>query len=449
MKPAVRVENLSKEYRIGSGPKAAYRTLRESLTEALAAPWRRLRRAVGGDGGAAADSHWALKDVSFEIPQGEIVGVIGRNGAGKSTLLKVLSRITEPTTGRVELRGRVGSLLEVGTGFHPELTGRENIYLNGAILGMTRREITRQFDDIVAFAEIDRFLDTPVKRYSSGMYVRLAFAVAAHIMPETLLIDEVLAVGDAAFQKKCLGKMGEVARQGRTILFVSHNIAAVETLCKTGLLLERGRLAACGPVGPVMRQYMQGLQEPVRQLGSGAAVEGPAVSFQSVELLRNGVERTETLQTGDPVTIRVKMDVRQPQRGMYLGVGLLDDWGRVVCALHSREAGLVLDREIGGALELNVELPRLLLLPGLFHVRLIAVGSGGDLDEGRVLQEVPSALSFHVLPKDFSGNGHCFVQGHGLALMPFRMRASCDAGEWEAEVLTGEEVEASAPEPIS
>jgi lipopolysaccharide transport system ATP-binding protein len=438
MKPAICVEHLSKEYQIGHRQQAAYRTLRESLTDLATMPWQRLKQLVGrgADGSVKAQStHWALRDISFEVRPGSIVGIIGRNGAGKSTLLKILSRITEPTAGRVELRGRIGSLLEVGTGFHPELTGRENIYLNGAILGMSRREITREFDAIVAFAEIDQFLDTPVKRYSSGMYVRLAFAVAAHIMPETLLIDEVLAVGDAAFQKKCLGKMGEVARQGRTILFVSHNIAAVESLCHTGILLEHGRVAESGPVLSVLNRYMQSLQTPVKSLGPDGNGEDSAVAFHSVELLRNGTERTETLQTGDPVTIRVKIDVRQPQKGMYLGVGLLDDWGRLVCALHAQEAGLKLDKEIQGALQLDVEVPQLLLLPGLFHVRLVAIASEGALADGHVLQEIPSALRFQVVPKDFSGHGHCFQQGHGVALMPFRMRATCDAGQWEAGVL--------------
>ncbi|MCJ7620698.1 MAG: ABC transporter ATP-binding protein, partial [Anaerolineae bacterium] len=218
---AVHVENLSKQYRIGA-PQARYKTLRESLVDMASAPVHRLRRL--GQPSPENETIWALKDVSFDVKKGEVVGIIGRNGSGKTTLLKILSRITEPTEGHAEIKGRVGSLLEVGTGFHPELTGRENIYLNGAILGMKRAEIDERFDEIVAFSEIERFLDTPVKRYSSGMYVRLAFSVAAHLEPEILLVDEVLAVGDAAFQKKCLGKMGDVAREGRTGLFVSHNM---------------------------------------------------------------------------------------------------------------------------------------------------------------------------------------------------------------------------------
>src|SRR6266702_1621000 len=234
MKPAIRVENLAKRYQIG-GSEAAYHTLRETIMAMTVAPWQRLRRfarrGVPKDHDEP-DTIWALKEASFEVHPGEVVGIIGRNGAGKSTLLKMLSRITEPTSGRIELRGRVGSLLEVGTGFHPELTGRENIYMNGSILGMSRREIHRRFDEIVAFAEIEEFLDTPVKRYSSGMYVRLAFAVAAHLDPEILIVDEVLAVGDVNFQRKCLGRIRTVSREGgRTVLLVSHNMAAIESLC--------------------------------------------------------------------------------------------------------------------------------------------------------------------------------------------------------------------------
>src|SRR3984893_2445502 len=255
MRPIIKVEHLGKRYRIGA--RERIRTFRAPIMRPPAAPWRRLRsRLASCEPRANASEMWALKDVSFEVAPGEVLGVIGRNGAGKSTLLKVLSRITEPTTGRVELYGRVGSLLEVGTGFHPELTGRENIFLSGAIMGMRRIEIARKFDQIVAFAEIEQFVDTPVKRYSSGMYVRLAFAVAAHLDPEILLIDEVLAVGDAAFQKKCLGKMGEVAREGRTVLFVSHSMAAVQSLCHRAVWLESGILSNDGKPGVVVQSYI-------------------------------------------------------------------------------------------------------------------------------------------------------------------------------------------------
>jgi lipopolysaccharide transport system ATP-binding protein len=251
---AIRVEDLSKRYTIGQ-----IQNRNDSLRDTIVAGWRNLGRwkqGLSGNGKAAESILWALKDVSFQVARGEVVGIIGSNGAGKSTLLKVLSRITEPTQGDAWLHGRVGSLLEVGTGFHPDLTGRENIYLNGAILGMRKREIARKFDEIVAFSEVEKFLDTPVKRYSSGMYVRLAFAVAAHLEPEILIVDEVLAVGDAGFQKKCLGKMGDVAQQGRTVLFVSHNMVAVQTLCERAIWLNQGKIASDGRSESVVRQYL-------------------------------------------------------------------------------------------------------------------------------------------------------------------------------------------------
>jgi lipopolysaccharide transport system ATP-binding protein len=250
--PAIRVENLGKRYALKRGSGAAYRTLRDEIVHAAGAPLRWLR----GEWSSSAEEFWALRDVNFEVQPGEVVGVIGRNGAGKSTLLKILSRITRPTTGRVALRGRVGSLLEVGTGFHPELTGRENILLSGAVLGMKRAEILRRFDEIVAFAEVEKFLDTPVKRYSSGMYVRLAFAVAAHLEPDILIVDEVLAVGDAKFQKKCLGRLSEIAADGRTVLLVSHNMTAVKSMCRSAVHLEAGCVAHVGQAGNVVAAYL-------------------------------------------------------------------------------------------------------------------------------------------------------------------------------------------------
>jgi lipopolysaccharide transport system ATP-binding protein len=312
MRPAIRVKGLSKRYRLGDGGRNPYRTLRESIMETVARPWRRAGRGVP----AASDPAdvWALKDVGFEVGEGEVVGLVGRNGAGKSTLLKVLSRITSPTAGEVELRGRVGSLLEVGTGFHPELTGRENVYLNGAILGMSRREVSRKFDEIVAFAEVERFLDTPVKRYSSGMYVRLAFGVAAHLEPEILVVDEVLAVGDAAFQQKCLGKMGQVSRQGRTILFVSHNMTAVKALCSRGILVEGGRVALDGGVDEVVNRYLTAGTDAARtgiipeEAPRHRDVPGEA-SFRSVRLTDREGEPVSQLYFGQPFRVSFTCDV--------------------------------------------------------------------------------------------------------------------------------------------
>src|SRR5256886_17257401 len=271
MQPIIAAENVGKRYQIGTHS-AAYSTLRESLTNAVLS----LRKA-GERSDRSKQKIWALRDVSFNVNPGEVVGIIGRNGAGKSTLLKILSRVTEPTTGRVKLFGRVGSLLEVGTGFHPELTGRENVFLNGSILGMSRKEILRRFDEIVAFAEVEQFIDTPVKRYSSGMYLRLAFAVAAHLEPEILVVDEVLAVGDVAFQKKCLGKMGDVAKEGRTVLFVSHHLQSIKTLCQRGVVLHQGQITYIGNQAEAIAQYLKSLSgnalslmDRKDRIGSGA-----------------------------------------------------------------------------------------------------------------------------------------------------------------------------------
>ncbi len=304
MTPAIRAKGLGKCFYIQHNAQhGGYRTLRESLVNAAMAPIRRWRN--GGHAGQR-EEFWALEDIEFEIQPGEVVGIIGRNGAGKSTLLKILSRITKPTTGVVELYGRVGSLLEVGTGFHPELTGRENIFLNGSILGMSRQAIVKRFDEIVAFAEIERFLDTPVKRYSSGMYVRLAFAVAAHLEPEVLLIDEVLAVGDASFQKKCLNKMQDVGHEGRTVLFVSHNMMAVTRLCPRAILLNRGRVIGDGPSAQITSLYLRS------ETGTTAAriwSDLQTSPGNEIVRLRSFRARDEQGQTTEVVDIRKKVGV--------------------------------------------------------------------------------------------------------------------------------------------
>lgn len=311
----IRAEKLGKLYRIGQ--RHQYATLRDLIVHSLSAPFRWFNRNHQSSN-LNSQSHsfiWALKDVSFEVKRGEVIGIIGRNGAGKSTLLKILARITEPTEGYAEVRGRVGSLLEVGTGFHPELTGRENIYLSGAVLGMKKREIDKKFDEIVAFAEMEKFIDTPVKYYSSGMYVRLAFAVAAHLDPEILLVDEVLAVGDAAFQKKCLGKMGDVAKEGRTVLFVSHNMAAIENLCSKAIVLEEGHIIYFGNVQKAITTYLQMAQnniskDEVKRTNRRGNGKVRLVDFW-VEVAG---ERRSVIRCGEDVEFVFKYDSQDPKR---------------------------------------------------------------------------------------------------------------------------------------
>jgi len=308
MSPVIAVENLSKKYIIGHKKQERYTALRDVLANGAKRFTYKLTHPLAGpQNDSEHEEFWALKNVSFDIQQGDRVGIIGRNGAGKSTLLKILSRITEPTSGRVSIKGRVASLLEVGTGFHPELTGRENIFLNGAILGMRKVEIKKNFDEIVAFAEVDRFLDTPVKRYSSGMYVRLAFAVAAHLDPEILIVDEVLAVGDAQFQKKCLGKMEEVGKEGRTVLFVSHNMAMISNLCQKGIFLEGGKISLQGEASQAIQKYYQSANEKSEVHNRGIGSE--AVELLSVELV--GLSGALETTIHDKLTIRMKYKIKK------------------------------------------------------------------------------------------------------------------------------------------
>jgi lipopolysaccharide transport system ATP-binding protein len=322
---AICVRGLGKKYQIG-GPQEKYLTLRDAIVNTMKAPFKRFNRASLDVGG-----FWALKDVSFDVKQGEVVGIIGRNGAGKSTLLKILSRITAPTEGSVELNGRVGSLLEVGTGFHPEMTGRENIFLNGSILGMKKTEIEEKFDEIVKFAEVEKFLDTPVKRYSSGMYVRLAFAVAAHLEPEILVVDEVLAVGDAEFQKKCLGKMGEVAKEGRTVLFVSHNMAAIRRICSRVILVDSGNISKSGDVDNIISYYLQNSlriasYSNIQQLIDLLPAD-PIFKLQNIEIYQNGVAIKEIVENGKPLEIVIHYQIFKKTQGLrvYFDLCATDD----------------------------------------------------------------------------------------------------------------------------
>jgi lipopolysaccharide transport system ATP-binding protein len=404
-KSVIQVENLSKMYRISLGARDEYKTLRESISQAVARPFRRRNGTAGQSAGG--DEVWALNDVSFNVRPGEVLGIIGRNGAGKSTLLKILSQITQPTRGRIEMRGRVGSLLEVGTGFHPELTGRENIYLNGAILGMTRREIRAKFDEITAFAEIDRYLDTPVKRYSSGMYMRLAFAVASHLEPEILIVDEVLAVGDAQFQKKCLGRMSAVSREGRTVLFVSHNMSAIKSLCGRAILVEKGRIAADGSADDVVNRYLTDGGAAASRNGiipedaprfSDIKGEARVVSVRLTDLAGNDVNQ---LYFGQPFRIGMSCDVRTPIEDAHLEISISTIDGTHVTYSSNTDGGVEPLSLAPGRHEIWTELDTVLLPRnytidvGIHHHR-----------NGATSDYVQRTLDFSVLRVAESGQDH-------------------------------------------
>lgn len=331
----IRVENLGKRYRIGLKQKKP-KTLRQAITGVVSSPFKYLRSVLREP--TSEEVIWALKDVSFEVKQGEVVGIIGRNGAGKSTLLKILSQITEPTCGYAEIRGRVGSLLEVGTGFHPDLTGRENTYLNGTIMGMKKREIDRRFDEIVAFAEVEKFIDTPVKFYSSGMYTRLAFAVAAHLQPEILIVDEVLAVGDMNFQKKCLGKMGDVAtKEGRTVLFVSHNMAAVRTLCSRALLMKQGYLAIDTDIETATSEYLSEDETFDAKIvwNPQDAPRASEICFIKAYILNDRGEYASVIDCRKDFCIVVEYEVLKPVKGLRIGVLIRNCEGIIICGSNT------------------------------------------------------------------------------------------------------------------
>ncbi len=398
----IKVENLGKSYQIRH-KQESYTALRDVLADGAKSASQALLRRNHQRAPETREEFWALKDVSFEVKQGERLGIIGRNGAGKSTLLKVLSRITEPTRGEVRLRGRVASLLEVGTGFHPELTGRENIYLNGAILGMTREEIRRKFDEIVAFAEVERFLDTPVKRYSSGMYVRLAFAVAAHLEPEILLVDEVLAVGDAGFQKKSLGRMSEVSREGRTVLFVSHNMAAVESLCNRCLNLSNGVMTLDGPPKSVITKHLAryslpSLHTPLTQrmdrVGSGEA------RFTEFRFLDSGGNEASQILMGEALTIEAEFVAQQPISEPVFGFLFADSMGKIVMRSYSFESHKGPTPTISNTGKTRCHFQQVPLMPGLYHIHAWLSQHRHPIDF------VEHVAQIEVLQSDIYGTGH-------------------------------------------
>jgi lipopolysaccharide transport system ATP-binding protein len=394
----ITVDNLSKLYRLDHQSRRPD-SFRELLSNAVTAPFQRLR-AMHGKATRSTEDFWALKDVSFSVPRGSVVGLIGRNGAGKSTLLKILSRIVEPTQGSIRLRGRVASLLEVGTGFHPELTGRENIFMNGSILGMKRREIERQFDAIVSFAEIERFLDTPVKRYSSGMYVRLAFAVAAHLDPEILIVDEVLAVGDSEFQKKCLGKMQEVAQggAGRTVVFVSHNMAAVRSLCNTAIMLKSGTLYAQGGVEKIVAEYLASARHTAEPQVTFRRPDKAKLWMASAELLING-QTSANAEMGDTLSVRVRFQSDFPTKHPRLGLVVTNAAGDKLINTNNHFQPA---KELSTALQdgtITCHLGQLPLVAGLYSVSLWF----GDLTTDHHVAS--DALSFALTEKDIWGSG--------------------------------------------
>jgi lipopolysaccharide transport system ATP-binding protein len=429
----IEAAGLSKRYHLGL-------INRQTLQDEVRYWWHRLRgrdpmahmgkllhagagaRAGGGEPNNGLREHefWALKDVSFSVQQGEVIGVIGRNGAGKSTLLKILSRITEPSLGEAVLNGRVGSLLEVGTGFHPELTGRENVFLNGAILGMRKSEIERKFDEIVSFAEIEAFIDTPVKRYSSGMYVRLAFSVAAHLDPEILLVDEVLAVGDTTFQRKCMGKMGDVAKEGRTILFVSHNMAAISNLCSRALLIEGGKLAADGPAADVIDRYLSlkkeysevALSERHDRTGIGA------VRFAGIRMRSNRPGSPDSICAGDELTVTLDYESTNSDALADVSVAIMiSNWtGAVLFMCWNNLSGDVL-RDLPPKGILVCKVPDIPLPSGLYSV-------GAALVVNRELQDkIGDIASLHVIEGDYFRTGKLPSQKQGMVYVRHTWRA--------------------------
>lgn len=414
---AIRVEGLGKQYRIG-GKQEKYRTLRDTIADTFSAPFRRAGQLLRGQAYGAAglnETIWALKDVSFEVKHGEVLGIIGRNGAGKSTLLKILSQITEPTEGYVDVYGRVGALLEVGTGFHPELTGRENIYLNGAILGMSRAEIDRKFDEIVDFAGVEKFIDTPVKYYSSGMGLRLGFAVAAHLEPEILVVDEVLAVGDAEFQKKCLGKMSDVAGQGRTVLFVSHNMAAIQHLCHRAALLQDGRLILTDNVNNVIQAYLSNNEKTTQRVIMENEAENQTAWFTKIEFCFDGNEDLETAISGQSLDIKLQFKSTVDINKLDFTIVVYDIQGVRLLHLSSAFTGQIM---VHPPAHLNsteniatCHIPRLPLPAGRYKIDVSIYYLRTRVNH------LTDIASFDVIDGDYYGNGKALSTRKGKFLL--------------------------------
>jgi len=415
-RPAIRVCNLGKKYRLG-GPVEKYSTIRDTITNSLKS---RFKSGTSGD----SKDFWALKNVTFDVEQGEIVGIIGRNGAGKSTLLKILARITTPTEGTVELYGRVGSLLEIGTGFHPELTGRENIFLSGSIHGMRRKEIEARFDEIVKFSEIEKFLDVPVKRYSSGMYVRLAFAVAAHLEPEILLIDEVLAVGDAAFQKKCLGKMGEVAKEGRTVLFVSHNMAAIQNLCTRTFLLREGKVVKEGTTVDIISDYLSWNSHACGENGAFHLDKRNNLYNNGIPIIKKvlflGQDNfpRNTFLMGEPLRIGILVDGLSTHKGSHLGVVFKSDHDQWVSTASTWMTRTTIEEPRNRIEWVILDIAKLNLTPGIWGLYVSCTIHG----TGMYLDKIEDGISFTVEGSDYYGTGHLISKYYGLFCMDFNWK---------------------------
>jgi lipopolysaccharide transport system ATP-binding protein len=428
--PAIRTEGLGKQYRVPP-------TERQHAPETAAAALALFGRRILGGGGLLQrrETFWALRDVTFEVGAGEVIGIVGANGAGKTTLLKLLARVTEPTEGRAEVRGRLGSLLEVATGFHPDLSGRDNIYLNGSILGMRRAEINARFDDIVEFAGVAKFLEMPVKRYSSGMYVRLAFSIAAHMEPEVLLVDEVLSVGDQAFQEKCLGRLKDVTDSGRTVLFVSHNLPSLTSLCTRGILLEKGRVAMDGNITDVVNSYLAR-----RRRASGGALQGlprdgtGEIRFRDVAI--TGEDGNPEIYPDRPVVISLAFSAQHPvsAEALSLSVGINHGLGERLITLWNRfDPGQPLsDATIEDGTEITCHIRSLPLRPGRYPITLY-LDRGGE-----IIDRIDNQIDFTVLPSDFFGTGQLPSESQGAFMVPHEWRVEGRAGvtQW-AERRTG------------